>query len=280
MGSYRQGVVGAADPVSPVAVGGHRLELDEWPARDRGAPPLLLLHEGLGCLALWRDLPARLARATGSRVVAWSRYGYGSSDIARGPRSPSYLHEEALEALPRLREAVGAEDPVLIGHSDGASIALIHAGDGRWPVAGLVLLAPHVFVEERSLEGIRQAREAYRGGRLRDGLARYHRDPDATFWGWNDVWLSPGFREWNVEASLPGISCPVLVIQGTEDPYGTMAQAEAVKAGVSGPCRVLSLPGCGHAPHEERPRQVLAAVGEHISLVRAESGLRPDTGSG
>ncbi|HZD65998.1 MAG TPA: alpha/beta hydrolase, partial [Acidimicrobiales bacterium] len=215
-----------------VEVGGRRVEVEDRPGTAVGAPPLVLLHEGLGCVALWRDLPERLAGATGSRVVTWSRYGHGGSEVLEGHREPGYMHDEALLALPELRDTLGVGRPVLVGHSDGTSIALIHAGARRWPVAGVVLLAPHVFVEEACLAGIAGARRSYRDTDLRQRLARYHRDPDATFYGWADVWLSEAFTAWNVEDSLAGVDCPVLVVQGTEDPYGTLAQVDAVEAGV------------------------------------------------
>jgi pimeloyl-ACP methyl ester carboxylesterase len=254
-----------------VRVAGRWLEVEERPGGD---PPLLLLHEGLGCLSLWRDLPAHLAETTGCRVVTWSRYGYGRSEVLDGSRHPGYMHDEALVALPALREALGLGEasgeaaPVLVGHSDGASIAIIHAGAGRWPVGGLALLAPHVMVEERSLTGIAAAREAYLGTDLRERLGRHHRDPDATFWGWNDAWLVPEFRGWDIREYLGAISCPVLVVQGTEDAYATMAQAEAIEAGTRGPVETLLLPGSGHSPHLERPEETLRAVVELVGKVR------------
>src|SRR5712691_4848017 len=190
-----------------------RLEYELSPARDEAASTLVLLHEGLGSLALWRDFPARLAAATGSATLAYSRLGYGRSDALSAPRRVDYMHEEALETLPALREALAIADPILVGHSDGASIALIHAGAGRWPVRGLILEAPHVFVEDVTVASIAAAKEAYRTTDLRTRLARYHGDVDGAFRGWNDIWLDPAFRAWNIEASLPNIECPTLVIQ-------------------------------------------------------------------
>ncbi|MGH9073197.1 MAG: alpha/beta fold hydrolase [Acidimicrobiales bacterium] len=254
-------------------VGGHRLEVEEWPASAPGRPPIVLLHEGLGCAARWRDLPGRLGEATGARVVAYSRYGHGASEVLEGGRPPSYMHDEATVALPALRSELGLDRPVLVGHSDGASIAVVHAGSGLWPVAGLVLLAPHVLVEDASLEGIAAARTAYLETDLRARLGRWHRDADATFWGWNDVWLSPEFRAWDIRGSLAGITCPVLVVQGTADPYGTLAQVEAVERGTPAPVERLVLPGAGHAPHEERPEATIPAIVEfyrHLTVRHAD----------
>ena len=176
---------------------------DRRASRAADGPALVLLHEGLGSLDLWRRFPGVLASLTGRMVLVWSRYGYGRSAVVAEPRAVSYMHEEALGVLPHLLDRLGIERPALVGHSDGASIALIHAGAGIRPVAGVVALAPHVMVEERSLAGIRAARHEYLHGDLPARLARYHTDPDATFWGWNDVWLSEPFRAWSIEAYLP-----------------------------------------------------------------------------
>lgn len=241
-------------------VDGNHLEVAQLPASTPGGPVLVLLHEGLGCVGMWRDVPSRLAAATGAGVVAYSRCGYGRSGPLTGPRTPDYMHHEALVVLPQLLDRLGIARPVLVGHSDGASIAIIHAGDGRWAPAGLVLMAPHVFVEDRSIQGIDAAAEAYRTTDLARRLGRYHRDPDATFWGWNRIWLSADFATWNIERALAGVGCPVLVVQGTNDPYGTLAQVGAIEAGVTGPVQRLVLDGCGHAPHRDRPETTLAAI--------------------
>ena len=232
-----------------------------------GRPPLVFLHEGLGSVELWRSFPADLRDVVGRpATLVYSRSGYGRSSPIDRPWPVTYMHREALEALPPLLAAHGLVRPVLVGHSDGASIALIHAGHGH-PVAGLVLLAPHVFVEDRSIEGIEAARRAYRDGDLAARLARHHDDPDATFRGWNDVWLSPEFRSWNIEGRLPAVTCPVLLVQGAADPYGTVAQLDAIERGVAGPCRRVVLPGVGHAPHAEAPAQTLAVVGAFVGEV-------------
>jgi pimeloyl-ACP methyl ester carboxylesterase len=228
------------------------------------APALLLLHEGLGSVAMWRDFPARLNAATGRRVVAYSRLGYGRSPALAAPRTPDYMHREALETLPALRQARGLADAILVGHSDGASIALVHAGAGH-PVRGIVAIAPHVFVEDVTIASIEAAREAWATTDLRARLARYHDDPEGAFRGWNDAWLLPGFRLWNIEEYLPAIAAPLLLVQGKDDEYGTMAQLDAIEARVAGPVERLELEDCRHAPHRDRPDAVLAAIGAFLA---------------
>lgn len=231
---------------------------------DPALPAVVLLHEGLGSVGLWRDFPAQLADATGARLVAYSRFGHGASDPSPRPRTPRFMHEEALEVLPALLDALGVEDPILVGHSDGASIALIHAASH--PVRAVVATAPHVFVEELGLDEIRKARTAYETGGLRERMARHHRDPDAAFYGWNDVWLHPDFPRWSIEDVLPEIDCPLLLIQGTEDQYGTMEQLDRIEAAVAGPVERLHL-ACRHAPHLEAPEETLAATAGFIGTV-------------
>jgi pimeloyl-ACP methyl ester carboxylesterase len=222
---------------------------------EGASPPLVFLHEGLGSVALWRDFPERVAEATGRRVFLYSRAGHGQSDLPDGPRTPSFMHEEALDVLPRVLAEHGLERPVLIGHSDGASIALIHASEH--PVEKLVLLAPHVFVEEVTIASIEQARTAFETTDLKHRMARYHRDPERTFLLWNDIWLDPAFRSWNIEDVLPRITAPTLVIQGEHDQYGTLAQIERIR----GQRVVLD---CKHAPHLEAPEETLRAVTEFL----------------
>jgi pimeloyl-ACP methyl ester carboxylesterase len=220
----------------------------------------VFLHEGLGSAGLWRDFPRRVAEAVGRpTTLVYSRLGYGRSAPVSRPRPVTYMHDEALEALPSLLGETGIDRPVLVGHSDGASIALIHAGAG-FAVDTLVLLAPHVFVEDRSIAGIEAATVAYEHGDLRRRLARHHDDVDGAFRGWNDVWLSPSFRSWDITGVLPAITCPVLVVQEQEDPYGTLAQVDAIERGVSGPVERLVLPGTGHSPHLDHPDEVVAAI--------------------
>jgi pimeloyl-ACP methyl ester carboxylesterase len=239
-----------------LTVGGGRLELLDIPGAA-GAPPLVLLHEGLGSVGLWRDFPNALATASGRRTIAFSRYGHGQSDPPPHPRTPRFMHEEALEGLPDLLAKLGVQDPILIGHSDGASIGLIHAS--VHPVRAVVAIAPHVFVEEVGLEEIRQARAAYHDGDLRERMARHHRDPDAAFHGWNDVWLDPEFRDWDITELIGGIECPILLIQGRQDQYGTMAQLDAIETTAAGPVERVHL-DCRHAPHLEAPEETV----EHI----------------
>ncbi len=235
------------NPLAKVAVGpsAPALELLDLPgAADR--PPLVLLHEGLGSVGLWRGFPGELGEATGRRVIAFSRYGHGGSEPPREPRTPAFFHQEALEVLPALLAEAGAEDPVLVGHSDGASIALIHAA--HHPVSALILLAPHVFVEEVTVAAIRETREAYLNGELEERMARHHDDPDAAFWGWCRVWLDPEFRSWSIEDEAARVAAPTLLIQGDADPYGSLAQLDRIEARVRGPVDRLVLPG-GHSPH-------------------------------
>jgi len=261
-----------------VTVGAQRLEYALIPARDAAAPTLILLHEGLGSLALWRDFPAQLAQATGASVLVYSRLGYGKSTPLTQKRRVDYMHVEALEVLPALRDALAIAEPVLVGHSDGASIALLHAGAGRWKVRGLVLEAPHVFVEDVTITSIEAAREAYATSELRSRLARYHDDVDGAFRGWNDIWLDPDFRSWNIESCLAGVTCPTLVIQGADDEYGTPAQLDAITATIGGPVETLLLPDCKHSPHRDQPDVTLAAMTRFIA--GAKSSPLPLAGEG
>ena len=249
-----------------LTAGGHRLEYERIDGAS-GRPTLILLHEGLGSIALWRDFPAKLAQTTGCPAVVYSRYGYGRSDALSAPRGVDYMHREALETLPELRAALGLDDAILVGHSDGASIALIHAGSGRWPVRAVVLEAPHVFVEDLSVASIEAARDAYATTELRQRLMRYHADVDSAFRGWNDIWLHPDFRAWNIEDVLPGVRCPVLAIQGADDEYGTLAQIDAIARGVAGPFERLVLANCKHAPHRDQEPATLDAMARFIARV-------------
>jgi pimeloyl-ACP methyl ester carboxylesterase len=240
--------------------GRRRLHVRTQDSTGEAGPPVVFLHEGLGSLELWKHFTDDVRDALGGvATMAYSRHGYGRSDPAVEPRSVRYMHDEALIVLPALLAELGIERPLLIGHSDGASIAIIHAGSGH-PVAGLVLIAPHVFVEEVGVEGIEAARVAYTEGDLRARLDRHHDDVDATFRGWNDIWLAPAFRAWNIEEYLPEISAPVLVVQGDRDQYGTLAHLDAIERGVAGRFEQLVIQGAGHAPHQESGAEVVAAI--------------------
>ncbi|HTH07528.1 MAG TPA: alpha/beta hydrolase [Ilumatobacteraceae bacterium] len=227
---------------------------------DHGLAPLVFLHEGLGSIGLWRDFPQSVAQSTRRAATVYSRFGYGWSDPFPWPRGPDYMHREALEALPELLDALDIDEPVLVGHSDGASIALIYAGQSGRRVSALVLLAPHVFVEDESIRGIESARETFSTTDLPDRMAKHHDDAEATFRQWNDVWRSPAFRSWNIEDVLPSIAVPILVVQGSADQYGTVAQVDAIERGASGPVESVVLEGCGHSPHLERGPATLRAV--------------------
>ena len=251
--------------MSRVEIQGRRLEVLDI-AGDPRLPAIVLLHEGLGSARLWRDFRPELAAATGARVVAYSRFGHGASDPPPRPRTPRFMHEEALDVLPELLDALDVEEPVLVGHSDGASIALIHAAEH--PVRGVVGMAPHVFVEAMCLDEIREARHVFETGGLRERMARHHRDPDAAFYGWNDVWLHPAFPDWNIEDVLGAIASPLLLIQGAEDQYGTMEQLDRIEAGVAGAVARVHLP-CRHAPHLEAARETLEATSAFIGSLAA-----------
>jgi pimeloyl-ACP methyl ester carboxylesterase len=222
-----------------------------------------MLHEGLGSLALWKDFPVQLALATGCRVLVYSRLGYGGSTVLTEPRKPDYMHAEARVWLPQILAMLDVRRPFLFGHSDGASIALIHAARPESDVAGLMLLAPHVIVEDLTVSSIAQARVAYETTALPQRLAPYHRDGDATFWGWNRIWLDPAFRDWDIRALLPAIRCPVLAIQGREDEYGTLRQLELLQSLVAD-TQILVLPDCRHSPHRDQTAAVLAAAGRFV----------------
>jgi len=231
----------------------------EWIGSKTGeAPTIVFLHEGLGCVAMWRDFPMRVAEHSGCSALVYSRAGYGNSDPISLPRPVSFMHEEALRVLPNVLETFEIHEPLLFGHSDGGSIALIHAGSGKTKLRGLILEAPHVFVEQLSIESIIKAKDAYQNGSLKTTLERYHgTNVECAFRGWNDVWLSPEFRSWNIEEFLPNINAPVLVIQGENDQYGTMKQVEAIANGCAGVVETLVLADCGHSPHRDRPDEVL-----------------------
>jgi pimeloyl-ACP methyl ester carboxylesterase len=230
----------------------------------RGGTELVFLHEGLGSITQWRDTPAQIAKVSGRPALVYARQGYGHSTPVTVPRPLTYMHDEAVR-LPAVLAAEAVTDPILIGHSDGASIAMIAAGTVK-PRA-LVVIAPHVFVEDVSVESIAKAADAYRTGDLRAKLARHHADVDGAFWGWNRAWLDPEFRHWNIEAFLPAIAMPILIVQGAADEYGTLAQVEAISRQVSGPVQTFIVPGAGHSPHRTHPDEVHARIADFIGSV-------------
>ncbi len=251
-----------------LTVQGHDLEVQRTAGSTLHATELVFLHEGLGSISHWKDFPARVAEATGAAVTVYSRYGCGNSELLTEPRAVSYMHDEGLRSVPDLLAQLHIENPILVGHSDGASIALIYAG-AHDRVRSLVLLAPHVFVEELSVASIAQAKESFESTNLAEKLGQHHRDAARTFWGWNDIWLHPDFRNWNIEEYLPRITCPILAIQGVEDQYGTMAQVQAIARQAAGPVEILALDECGHSPQRDQTDAVVAAI---AGFVRRISG--------
>jgi pimeloyl-ACP methyl ester carboxylesterase len=231
-------------------------------------PVLVFLHEGLGTIRGWRDVPDHLAAATGRPALVYERTGYGNSGPVTLPRPLDYLEREAEDMLPRLLDHLGIERGLPIGHSDGGSIALLFAAAFPERCVAAVTEAAHVFVEEISLDGIRAAVAAYETGDLKARLARQHgENTDGAFRGWSDTWLSPGFRDWSIAGRLPAIRCPVLVLQGAGDEYGTAAQVEAIVRGVSGPAEPHLIPGCGHAPHHQAREITLGLIAEFVARV-------------
>jgi pimeloyl-ACP methyl ester carboxylesterase len=251
------------------ALAADQLEYDWIGPKPAEAPTIVFLHEGLGSTSTWRDFPAAVARNTGCGALVYSRRGHGRSNPVDGPRPITFMEDEALKVLPAVIDHFRLQDTILFGHSDGASIAIIHAGARLRPIRALVLEAPHVFVEDRTIEGITRARDSYAGSDLPRRLARHHgAETERVFRAWHDVWLRPEFRSWNIEECLPGIECPVLLIQGEDDEHGTLAQLDAVERQVRGPVERLVLPRCGHSPHRDHPEAVLATASDFIRRVQ------------
>jgi pimeloyl-ACP methyl ester carboxylesterase len=240
-------------------VEGVYLEVRRWPGR--GAP-ILMLHGALSSISTWRDFPAQIATTTQREVIAWSRRGYGSSEPLPRPREPEYLQEEA-EAVPPLLDALGVDHAHLYGHSDGASIALLAAALSPARVASLVLEAPHVLAEERTVDMVAVRKMEYETTDLREKLSRHHANVDHVFQGWSDIWLDPRMRYWNIEKMLPRIRAPILLIQGLDDEFATMDQIDRIQA-VAPWAQRLELQHCGHAPHREQPQTVLDAIAEFL----------------
>jgi len=250
-----------------ITIQGLRLEYRDYPASAANRPTLMLLHEGLGSVGMWRHFPEKLAAHTACRVIVWSRAGYGGSEPYPEARTERYMHREGEEMLPALVAALGIEKPILIGHSDGGSIALIFAGAYPDVPVGVAVMAPHEFVEAVTLAGIREARVAWETTDLPKKLARYHHaQTERVFSDWNDTWLSPAYRDWNIEAYLPKIRCPVLAIQGEQDEYATMRQIEVIAENVSG-TQLVKLPQCGHSPHRDQEAAVLDALAAFVIRV-------------
>ena len=247
-------------------VDGVALEYRWIEALQPNRPTLVFLHEGLGCVGLWKDFPDQVAQTTGCGALIYSRAGYGGSGPAALPRPVHYMHHEGLVVLPEILQTIPSQRFILIGHSDGGSIALVTAGSGKAQgLCGLVLLAPHVFNESICVAEIRAAGAAFASTSLPEKLARYHgKQTEATFWGWHDVWLHPDFWHWNLEEYLPAITAPTLLIQGTDDRYGTLRQVEAIQQQIAAPCTPLILPDCGHAPHIDQQRTVHQAMSDFI----------------
>ncbi len=260
-----------------------RLEYRMIGPRPGAAPTIVMLHEGLGCVGLWGAFPAELAAATGAGVFVYSRAGYGKSSPGPLPRTISFMHEEACEVVPRVLAAIGFQRGILFGHSDGASIATIYAGtvqDHR--VRGLVLMAPHFFTEEIGLAEIRRAGEEFRSGTLREKLKRWHADVDCAFLSWNEPWLSPQFKAWDITEALGYIRVPILIVQGADDQYGTLKQVEAAQQECFCPVETAVLPGVRHSPHRDAPEPTLRTVSGFINRLlrdhhegewRADSGV-------
>jgi pimeloyl-ACP methyl ester carboxylesterase len=258
-----------------LTVNGQKLECYRHGPGPSEAPTLVFLHEGLGCAAMWHGFPAALAERTGCGVFVFSRLGYGGSDACDLPRPIGFMHTEGLITMPALIQAAGMRKAILIGHSDGGSIALIHAGGTpASAVMGVITEAAHVFCESLTVTAIEKARENYCHQGLKAALEKYHGpNTHGAFWGWNDTWLDPDFRHWNIEAYLPRISVPVLAIQGKQDEYGTLAQVDAIRAQAGAGAQVCILEGCGHAPHKEKPEATLDVMSRFVKRLIAPEHL-------
>lgn len=260
-----------------LTAGGKSLEYACWGPPPDKAPTLVLLHEGLGCIAMWRDFPEMLAKATGFGVMAYSRAGYGGSDPTDLPRSLDYMTLEAEDVLPQVLDAIGFQRGILMGHSDGATIAGIYAGSvADMRVRGVIMMAPHFFTEDMGLAEIAAAKVAYETDHLREGLAKYHANPDNAFRGWNDAWLDPRFKSWNVTDAIDHIRVPILAIQGTDDQYGTLAQITEIEDRSYAPVDTLILDDCRHAPFKDQPDRVLAEVQDYCERLERIEAAQPE----
>ena len=268
----------AATSLVRVRAMGRDLDIEyQWVgSAEPDATVMVFLHEGLGSVSMWRDFPQRLCEAAGCRGLVYSRPGYGRSTPRAADEvwDPDFMHRQALDVLPALLQALGVDPalhaPWLFGHSDGGSIALLHAAHAGPRVAGAIVLAPHILVEQLSVDSIDKARVAYEQTDLRQRLARHHADPDSAFWGWNRIWLDARFRDWSIEREIESIACPLLAIQGLDDEYGTLEQIRGIARRVPG-TELLELPDCGHLPHRDQPQAVIDAS---VDLLRRHGACR------
>jgi pimeloyl-ACP methyl ester carboxylesterase len=256
------------DDVGFLDIGAQRLEYRMIGPRPDAAPTVVLLHEGLGCVGLWGDFPEKLQKATGCGVFVYSRAGYGKSSPVKLPRPLTYMHDEARDTLPKLLDAIGFQRGLLIGHSDGASIAAIYAGSHQdHRVGGLTLIAPHFFTEDPGIASIAEAKKAYDSGDLKPRLAKWHADVDNAFRGWNEAWLDPQFRDWGITEFLAYIRVPLLIVQGEDDQYGTVKQIEVAEQECYCPVEVALLKGVKHSPQREAPEATLKAMTDFAARV-------------
>jgi len=255
-------------PTGFLRIGASELEYRMIGPQPAEAPTIVMLHEGLGSAALWGDFPEKLQAATGAGVFLYSRAGYGGSTPAKLPRPLDYMHVEAREVLPQVLDAIGFRRGLLVGHSDGASIAAIYAGSHQdHRVEGLALIAPHFIVEDVSVKSIAEIKKAYETTNLKEKLARWHKDVDNAFFGWNDAWLDPAFRAWDISEFLAYVRVPIAIVQGVDDVYGTMRQIEIAQEECYCPVDVTVIPGAGHQPHREAPGPTLDAITEFANAV-------------
>jgi pimeloyl-ACP methyl ester carboxylesterase len=265
----------ALPPTGFLSIGASDLEYRMIGPAPADAPTIVMLHEGLGSAALWGDFPDKLQAATKAGVFVYSRAGYGGSTQVKRPRPLDYMHAEALDVLPKLLDKIGFRRGMLLGHSDGASIAAIYAGghqDHR--LQGVAMIAPHFFTEEMGLASIAETRKAYEGAGLKAKLARWHNDVDNTFYGWSDAWLDPEFRNWDISEYLAYIRVPIVIVQGSDDQYGTIRQIEIAQQECYCPVDVTMIPGAAHSPHREVPAATLETISEFASAVLGSENSR------